>query len=209
MSKENLIQKIVNIEYLFFSNMENVELSKLEKDRFISSRFFYWNLFDENVLNLHLNNILNVFQGVNQKTETQTETYIDNLNLRQAEILSEHAKNIALEIAVPVVISVVDKFAKLLLFKKMENALEVSVELSPAKAQTAAAFKLDTDYLSKSSLSSALANFKSDTIKYCFLGGGIPIYRGDIFLGAIGISGGSVEQDIYIANKSIQEFLKG
>ena len=205
MSKENLIQKIVNIEYLFFSNMENVELSKLEKDRFVSSRFFYWDLFDENVLNLHLNNILNIFQGVNQKAETQT----NNLNLRQAEILSEHAKNIALEISVPVVISVVDKFAKLLLFKKMENALEVSVELSPEKAQTAAAFKLDTDSLSKSSLSSALANFKSDTIKYCFLGGGIPIYRGDIFLGAIGISGGSVEQDIYIANKSIQEFLKG
>ena len=165
MSKENIIQKIVNIEYLFFSNMENVELSKLEKDRFVSSRFFYWDLFDENVLNLHLNNILNIFQGVNQKAETQT----NNLNLRQAEILSEHAKNIALEISVPVVISVVDKFAKLLLFKKME----------------------------------------SDTIKYCFLGGGIPIYRGDIFLGAIGISGGSVEQDIYIASKSIQEFLKG
>ena len=52
MSKENIIQKIVNIEYLFFSNMENVELSKLEKDRFVSSRIFYWDLFDENVLNI-------------------------------------------------------------------------------------------------------------------------------------------------------------
>ena len=40
----------------------------------------------------------------------------------------------------------------------------------------------------------------------CCLGGGLPCWSGGVLLGAIGISGGSVEQDIAIASAALARF---
>lgn len=132
---------------------------------------------------------------------------IDNLNLAHAETLAKYAKDKATSINLPIVITVVDKYANILLFKKMDNSLICSSSLSPAKAKTSIAFRSDTHTLSQGVLQS-LNHFEAENTSYCFLGGGIPIFVNNIIVGAIGISGGTLEQDMQIASEAVEEFLK-
>lgn len=132
---------------------------------------------------------------------------IDNLNLANAELIAKYAKGKAISMNLPVVITVVDKHANVLLFCKMDKALIASSSLSPAKAKTSIAFRTDTNTLSQSVLKS-LNQFEAENTSYCFLGGGVPILVNDEIIGAIGISGGTLEQDIEIANEAVTAFLK-
>lgn len=159
-------------------------------------------------LNSYENTSKNNFCTSETLNSCSSNKVIDNMDLKSAELLADFAKNTAIYMNLPIVITVVDKFANTILFKKMDNALVASIDISPAKAKTALAFKKDTYSLSQDSLSKSLNNFNPPSTKYCFLGGGIPIFVNDTLIGAIGISGGSVEQDIQIGQTSIEKFLK-
>ncbi len=132
---------------------------------------------------------------------------IDNLNLANAELIAKYAKDKAISMNLPVVITVVDKHANVLLFCKMDKALIASSSLSPAKAKTSISFRTDTHTLSQGVLK-YLNQFEAENTSYCFLGGGVPILVKNEIIGAIGISGGTVEQDIEIANEAVTAFLK-
>lgn len=132
-----------------------------------------------------------------------------SLNLELAEMISSFALDVAKSINLNVVISILDASSNLILFKKMDDSLDCSINISQAKALTAIDFKSDTFSLSKNEELKNLNNFSNGNLNYCFLGGGIPIKSkcGKI-IGSLGISGGSVEQDCFVANKTIELFEK-
>lgn len=130
-----------------------------------------------------------------------------SLNLDLAERLADIAVKVANSIDLDVVITVVDASSNLILFKRMDNSLLCSIEISQAKAKTAVEFKADTLYLSNNESLKTLNNFSNGSTNYCFLGGGVPVKSlcGKI-IGGLGISGGSVEQDCLVAEKTLKIF---
>ena len=87
----------------------------------------------------------------------------------------------------------------------MPDALLVSLELAPKKAYTAVALKAATHELSAAIQPGAdLFQLEASTGgKVVTFGGGYPLYRNGYLVGGLGISGGSVEQDMKIAQAAI------
>lgn len=129
----------------------------------------------------------------------------NKLTLDIAKKLLDKAENKAKEINIPVVIAIVDEGGNLIAQHKMDDALLISVSLSLNKAYTSVATKMSTENLSELILPGkplyTLENIKNITA----VGGGIPIIIGEHIVGAIGVSGGSVEEDILIAKTALEE----
>ncbi|WP_286907512.1 GlcG/HbpS family heme-binding protein [Clostridium sp. UBA1652] len=129
----------------------------------------------------------------------------NKLTLDIAKKLLDKAENKAKEINIPVVITIVDEGGNLIAQHKMDDALLISVSLSLNKAYTSVATKMSTENLSELILPGkplyTLENIKNITA----VGGGIPIIINGHIVGAIGVSGGSVEQDILIAKSALEE----
>lgn len=129
----------------------------------------------------------------------------NKLTLDIAKKLLEKAENKAKEINVPVVIAMVDASGNLIAQHRMDDSLLVSVSLSLNKAYTAVATKMSTENLSELILPGkplyTLENIKNITA----VGGGIPIIINGNIVGAIGVSGGSVEEDVLIAKSALEE----
>jgi len=140
---------------------------------------------------------------VGQTTENMNGK-ITNL-YTQGETLIEKAKQKAKEIQVPVTIAVVDDSGRLIAQSRMEDALLVSLDLAVRKAYTAVAMKSPTHKLKEASQPGApLYQLETNTDgTIVTFGGGLPIYAEGKIIGAIGVSGGSVEEDRIIAEAGI------
>jgi len=136
------------------------------------------------------NNVTNT-----QDSATQTALKLLNLAIEEAKA-----------IGVPIVFSLVDGHGNAILTYRMPNALLVSSEIAVKKAYTAVALKMATHelhnlvqpgqdlYQIETSCSRQLVSF----------GGGYPIFAKEKLIGGIGISGGSVEQDMQIAQAALK-----
>jgi uncharacterized protein GlcG (DUF336 family) len=129
----------------------------------------------------------------------------NKLTLEIAKELLESAEKKAIEINVPVVIAIVDEGGNLVAQHRMDNSLLVSISLALSKAYTSIALKMTTEKLSKITLpGKPLYGLESlGDKKICIIGGGIPIIINGNLIGSIGVSGGTVEEDILIAEYSL------
>ena len=124
-----------------------------------------------------------------------------NLNLQQAKTAIEAAKQKAVEIGVPMVIAVVDGGANLVAQERMDDALLVSLQVAANKAYTSVVMKMETADLAACTqpgtelfgLGAAAGG------RLVIFGGGIPVKKGGVVVGAVGVSGGAVEEDIACA----------
>jgi uncharacterized protein GlcG (DUF336 family) len=123
------------------------------------------------------------------------------MNLDLAQKLIAAAKKKAEEIGVAMVISVVDEGGNLVATQRMDNGLLVSINLSINKAYTCVAVKIPTHVLGSVSQSGQplFGIHSADNGRIVIFGGGLPLIHNDAIIGAIGVSGGSVEQDIQCA----------
>lgn len=124
-----------------------------------------------------------------------------SITLEQAEKLSHAAKAKATEMGVAMNIAVVDEGANLVSFHRMDNAWLGSVDISIKKAKTARFFDMNTGVIgSLSQPGGPLYNIEHSNGGLISFPGGIPLkdHAGKI-IGAIGVSGGSVEQDHEVA----------
>jgi uncharacterized protein GlcG (DUF336 family) len=111
----------------------------------------------------------------------------------------------AVELKIPYNIAVVDAGGGLVAHVRMDGAWLGSVDIAIDKAWTARAFDMTTETLSQFAQSGA-QGFGLNTTNHCrvvIFGGGIPITVDDTVIGAIGASGGSVEQDIVVARAAL------
>jgi uncharacterized protein GlcG (DUF336 family) len=102
------------------------------------------------------------------------------------------------EIKVPMVIAVVDAGGNLTALQRMDGALLVSLDIAVNKAYTAVATKMATHALAPlAQPGQPLFGIQTlDRGRVVIFGGGFLLKTGDEILGGIGVSGGSVEQDM-------------
>ena len=128
-----------------------------------------------------------------------------NITLEQAEKVSNAAKAKALEIGVPMNIAIVDEGANLKAFHRMDNAWLGSVDISIKKAKTARFFDMNSGVIgSLSQPGGPLYQIEhSNGGLISFPGGCLLKNDQGTIVGAIGVSGGSVEQDHEVASAGV------
>ncbi|MDM2824775.1 two-domain cob(I)yrinic acid a,c-diamide adenosyltransferase PduO [Citrobacter sp. Cpo089] len=128
-----------------------------------------------------------------------------SLSFQELHKLTRAAVTRAEELQVPIVISIVDANGTQMVTWRMPDALLVSSELAPKKAWTAVAMKTATHKLTSAvQPGAALYGLESHMQgKVVTFGGGYALWREGLLLGGLGISGGSVEQDMDIAETAI------
>ena len=107
----------------------------------------------------------------------------------------------AREIGVPMNIAVLDMGAHLKAFIRMDGALLGSIDIALGKAKTAALFEMNSEavgeFCKPGGGSPGLELTNGVLVVFA---GGVPIRdRGGFVVGAVGVSGGAVEQDLRVA----------
>ncbi len=122
-----------------------------------------------------------------------------------SEILAEVAEAEAAKLGVPMSIAVVDSEGGLQLFKRMDGTLPVSTELAVSKAFTAAVLRMPTHQVGELSQPGAALYGIQHTHngRIILFGGGYPLKVNGHVVGGIGISGGSVEEDMQVAQPAV------
>jgi uncharacterized protein GlcG (DUF336 family) len=133
---------------------------------------------------------------------------IPSLNLADARALIAAAEKQATDMGIPYNIAVVDAGGALIAHVRMDGAWMGSIDISIHKAWTARAFDMSTDDLSKMSQSGKplFGINTSNHEKVIIFGGGIPIKSGGVVIGAVGASGGTVDQDLKVAEAAVSAF---
>jgi glc operon protein GlcG len=135
------------------------------------------------------------------------------LNLAGAETVLEAAKKKAAAMGLKCNIAIVDDGGHLLTFARMDGARPASAATALTKAVSAATFRQESgplpakgepDLLLSLSLQNAAA---ASGGKITTLKGGVPIVIDGQVVGAIGVGGGTGEQDVEVAKAGIQALL--
>jgi len=121
-------------------------------------------------------------------------------------LLTRAAMDHCLQIGVPMVIAIADAEGELLYFSRMQRALPASHTIAPNKAYTAAALRMPTHVVGQLSQPGEELYGVQHTLdgRAVLFGGGYPLELDGQILGAIGISGGSVAQDMEVAEQALQ-----
>lgn len=124
-----------------------------------------------------------------------------NITLKQAEKVMEAAKKKAAAIDTKMDICVVDTGANLTSFARMDGAWLGSVDISIKKAKTAIYFTMDTAQLSPLVQPGApLYNIEHSNQGLITFPGGVVLKNSEgSIIGAIGVSGSTVEDDHEVA----------
>ncbi|QUT05093.1 heme-binding protein [Sphingobium phenoxybenzoativorans] len=104
-------------------------------------------------------------------------------------------------IGVPVNIAVLDSGTHLKAFSRMDGALIGSIDIALGKARTAALFTMPTEVIGEfckpGGTSPGLEQTNGGLVVFA---GGLPVIDADgAMIGAVGVSGGAVDQDLDIA----------
>jgi len=123
------------------------------------------------------------------------------MNLAQAKEIINAAEKKAEEIGQPMNIAVVDAGGNLVAHARMDGAWIGSIDISINKAFTSRAFDITTKDLGDNSQPGQqfYGIHASNNGKIMIFAGGIPLKRDGKVVGAIGVSGGSGEQDHQVA----------
>ena len=132
----------------------------------------------------------------------------ESVTLSAAQAVVEAARAKAEEIGVPMNIAVVDEGNNLTAFARMDGAWLGSIDIAKNKAYTARAFDMSTKDLAplcqpNEPLFGIHASNQGQLIIFA---GGIPLEAGGKVVGAVGVSGGSVEADHEVAEAGVAGF---
>ena len=124
------------------------------------------------------------------------------VTLEAARRIIAAAEEKAAQIGQPMNIAVVEAGGNLVAHVRMDGAWIGSIDISINKAWTARAFDLATADLAKNSQSGDqfFGIHVSNGGRVMIFAGGVPLKRGGQVIGAIGVSGGSGEQDQAVAD---------
>ena len=126
---------------------------------------------------------------------------IQTLTLADARRVIAAGEAKAAEIGVPYNLAVADAGGNLVAHVRMDGAWLGSIDIAIHKAWTARAFDMSTEDLAKMA-QSGKPLFGIDSTnrdKVVIFGGGVPIKAGKTVIGAVGASGGTVDQDVEVA----------
>jgi uncharacterized protein GlcG (DUF336 family) len=124
------------------------------------------------------------------------------IKLEDARRIIAAAQKKAAEIKQPMNVAVCDAGGNLLAFERMEGAWLGSIDISINKAWTSRAFDIATRDLATHSQSGGqfFGIHVSNGGRVMIFAGGVPLKQGGQVAGAIGVSGGTGEQDQAVAD---------
>ena len=131
------------------------------------------------------------------------------VTLDDAKTVIAAAERKAVEIGQPMNIAVADAGVNLLAHVRMVGAWLGSIDISIKKAFTARAFDIATKELAKHAQSGGqfFGIHASNDGRIMIFAGGVPLKRDGKVVGAIGVSGGSGEQDHAVAEAGAAIFI--
>ena len=130
----------------------------------------------------------------------------NNLSLEKARKIIRAGEKKAKEMNLSAVFAVVNSEGNLIIEERMDNAILVSVEVAYKKAYTAAALKLNTEDLTALVQPGAMFYGLQSDPKYIVFGGGMLLKVDGKIIGAVGVSGGSAQEDMEIARACVKAF---
>ena len=140
-----------------------------------------------------------------------TASQVAGLTLAAAKVLMKAAMAKARQLRVAISVAVVDQGGQLVAFERMDAADLVTIQLAQDKAWTALMNRMPTRELAP--LVQPGAEFygyesigRGRTIVFA---GGMPLELGDVLVGGVGVSGGSVEQDQTIVDTALAALTGG
>ncbi len=130
------------------------------------------------------------------------------LKLEDARRVISAAEKKANEIGQPMNIAVADEGGNIVAHVRMDNAWIGSIDISMKKAYTSSAFEIETKELAKHAQSGGqfFGVHVSNDGKVMIFAGGVPLKREGKIVGAIGVSGGSGDQDQSVATAGAAAF---
>ncbi|MDI7743815.1 heme-binding protein [Lysinibacillus fusiformis] len=130
------------------------------------------------------------------------------LNLQLAKQIIDGAEKEAQNLDVKMVISVVDAGGNLIALHRMDDAWIGSVDIAEGKAWTSIAFKLETEILASLTIpeQELYGINTTNNGKIVVFGGGIPLLLDGKVIGAIGVSGSTVQNDMAVAKAGVKAF---
>ena len=131
--------------------------------------------------------------------QAQVPQYGANVNQEQAKKILAGAEADARRQSLPMAIAIVDTAGQLVAFTRMDNTQTASTEIAQDKAKSAAMLRRTTKVL-QDGLAQGGANLRFLALRYAVpIEGGVPIIVDGKILGAVGVSGGSSDQDGVVA----------
>ncbi|MBP2649307.1 MAG: ATP/cobalamin adenosyltransferase [Firmicutes bacterium] len=135
----------------------------------------------------------------------------DNLVVKAGTLLDKAKLAVAVaqakakEIGVPMVVAIVDQGGNLVAEERMDGALLASLSLALDKAYTAAALRMSTEEAAVlAQPGKPLYGLPSTGGgRMVVFGGGVPLTEGGVVVGGLGVSGGSVDEDVLVASAGL------
>ena len=130
---------------------------------------------------------------------------IQTLTLADARRILAAGEAAADKLGVPYNLAVVDAGGNLITHARMDGAWLGSIDIAINKAWTARAFDMATEDLGKIAQSGKplFGIDSTNHAKVVIFGGGVPVKPGDVVIGGVGASGGTVDQDIKVVEAAV------
>jgi len=129
------------------------------------------------------------------------------VTLDQAQAIIEAARTKAEDIGVPMNIAVVDAGNNLTAFSRMDGAWLGSIDIAQSKAYTARAFDMPTrDLAEMAQPGQPLFGIEGSNQGVIIFAGGIPLADAKTVVGAVGVSGGTPDQDHEVCEAAVAAY---
>jgi glc operon protein GlcG len=136
------------------------------------------------------------------KSPQMPNPYGLNINLATAKKIALAATKEAERIKINVIIAIVDTGGHLIYLERFDKAQFGSIDVAVHKARCSVAYKRPTRAFEEAVNSGKINLLTLDDI--CAVEGGLPIIQGGKIIGAIGVSGGTTQEDGQIATAAIR-----
>ncbi|MDG5759904.1 heme-binding protein [Natronococcus sp. A-GB1] len=134
---------------------------------------------------------------------------MSKLTLDTAKEIVDAAERRAAEIDVPMCIAVADEGGNLVAFHRMDGALLASIDIARNKAYSSVALEMETQTIQEVSQpgESLYGLGTTNDGRIVTFGGGLPLEDDDgTVVGGVGVSGGSADEDVDVAEAGVDAF---
>lgn len=155
-----------------------------------------------------IESMLNSDQDVKQssKKDVVRMENIQHMNRKIARYIVDKCLEKSYEIKIPMVICVMDAGGNIVILERMDDSLLASLKIAQAKAYTAVSFKAPTSELHQLSLPNGELYGINSMDNVITFGGGFPLKINEKVIGSVGVSGGTVEQDMSVSKQGVKAF---
>ena len=163
---------------------------------------------NENEISRLVESVLNSMGDKAPEKEQHKCTCVRNVTLKMAKALAVKVEEKAKEIGVKAVVAVSNSAGRPVLVECMDDSYIASYDVAFNKAYTVVALKMSTSTLKPlSQPNGPLYGIQfTNNGQIVIFGGGEPLVYNDCIIGGLGVSGGSEEQDTFLASYGASVF---